>query len=456
MRRAQNVTPKERNGLNLKIAVASLGCAKNLVDTENMLGFLAQKGCEFVNEPEKADVIIVNTCAFIGDAKEESINTILDMARFKEEGACSLLVVTGCLAERYHDDIKRELPEVDAIVGTGDFAKICEVIDKAFSGEAVCMYGHSEDFTLSGMPRIVTTQPHSAYLKIAEGCDNKCTYCVIPSLRGRYRSRTIEDIVQETEHLAGSGVRELILIAQDTTCYGIDLYGSYKLAELLRQLCKVDGIKWIRVHYCYPEGITDELLDTMASDSKILHYFDIPIQHASDSVLKRMGRNTSKDALLALICKIREKISDAVIRTSLIVGFPGESAEDFEELCDFVRETRMDRVGVFTYSKEENTPAAKLPNQIDKRTKQRRRDKLMAIAQEISFEKNSERIGSVLEVLCEGFDEESCLYVGRGYGDSIGVDSLVYFAAKREVNEGEFVNVKILCAQEYDLVGEEI
>lgn len=442
--------------LNFKIAVASLGCAKNLVDTENMLGFLAEKGCEFVSEPENADIIIVNTCAFIGDAKEESINTILDMARYKDEGSCSLLIVTGCLAERYHDDIRRELPEVDAIVGTGDFAKICEVIEQARSGESVCLYGHSEDFVLSGMPRIVTTQSHSAYLKIAEGCDNKCTYCVIPSLRGKYRSRTIEDITQEASRLAQSGVRELILIAQDTTCYGSDLYGSYKLAELLLKLCEIDGIEWIRVHYCYPEGITDELLDAMASNKKILHYFDIPIQHASDKILKKMGRNTNKNALLSLIYKIRDKISDAVIRTSLIVGFPGETAADFDELCDFVRETRLDRVGVFTYSKEENTPAAKLDSQIDKRTKERRRDKLMSIAQEISLEKNNERIGGVLEVLCDGFDEENCLYVGRSYGDSIGVDSLVYFGAKREVSAGEFVRVKILCAQEYDLVGEEV
>ncbi|MBE7026992.1 MAG: 30S ribosomal protein S12 methylthiotransferase RimO [Ruminococcaceae bacterium] len=442
--------------MKYKIAVASLGCAKNLVDTENMLGFLAEKGHTFVNTPETADVIIINTCSFIGDAKEESINTILDMARFKDEGECKCLVVTGCLAERYHEDIKRELPEVDAIVGTGDFNKICDVINSCMNGQCVCLYGHSEDFTLEGMPRIITTPSHSAYLKIAEGCDNKCTYCVIPSLRGKYRSRTIEDVCEEAEHLADTGVRELILIAQDTTCYGKDIYGKNSLGELLKSLCEIDNIKWIRLHYCYPEGITDELLDVMASNEKILHYFDIPIQHASDSVLKRMGRKTNKASLEKLIHKIREKMDDAIIRTSLIAGFPGEAKEDFNELCDFVEKMRLDRVGVFAYSKEENTPAAKLEGQISERTKIRRRDKLMAIAQAISLEKNEERVGKVYEVLCEGFDEENCLYKGRSYADSIDVDSLVYFGAEREVQNGEFVNVRILCAQEYDLIGEEI
>lgn len=442
--------------LKYKIAMASLGCAKNLVDTENMLGFLAEKGHTFVNTPETADIIIINTCSFIGDAKEESINTILDMARFKDEGECKCLVVTGCLAERYHEDIKRELPEVDAIVGTGDFNKICDVIDSCISGQHVCLYGHSEDFVLEGMPRIITTQPHSAYLKIAEGCDNKCTYCVIPSLRGKYRSRTIEDICEEAKHLADSGVRELILIAQDTTCYGKDIYGKISLDKLLKNLCSIDNIKWIRLHYCYPEGITDELLDVMASNEKILHYFDIPIQHASDSVLKRMGRKTNKASLEKLIHKIRGKMDDAIIRTSLIAGFPGETREDFKELCDFVEKMRLDRVGVFAYSKEENTPAAKLYHQVSERTKISRRDKLMAAAQKISLEKNEERVGKVYEVLCEGFDEENCLYKGRSYADSIDVDSLVFFGAKREVQNGEFVNVRILCAQEYDLIGEEI
>lgn len=442
--------------MKYKIALASLGCAKNLVDTENMLGFLAEKGHVFVNTPETADIIIVNTCAFIGDAKEESINTILDMARFKDEGECKCLIVTGCLSERYHEDIKRELYEVDAIVGTGDFDKICDVIDSCMSGESVCLYGHSEDFSLEGMPRIITTPPYSAYLKIAEGCDNKCTYCVIPSLRGKYRSRTIEDITDEAKRLANSGVRELILIAQNTTCYGKDIYGKNSLDSLLESLCEIDGIKWIRVHYCYPEGITDELLDVMASNEKILHYFDIPIQHASDSVLKRMGRKTNKASLEMLIYKIREKMDDAIIRTSLIAGFPGETREDFKELCDFVEKMRLDRVGVFAYSKEENTPAAKLDKQVDTRTKTRRRNKLMEIAQQISLEKNEERIGKVYEVLCEGFDEENCLYKGRSYADSIDVDSLVYFGANREVTMGEFVNVRILCAQEYDLIGEEI
>ena len=442
--------------VNYKIAVASLGCAKNLVDTENMLGFLAQKGYEFVSLPEMADIIIINTCAFIGDAKEESINTILDMARYKDEGNCKLLVVTGCLAERYHEDIKLELPEVDAICGTGDFVKICDIIERSLCGEKVCLYGHSEAFDLAAMPRILTNKKHSAYLKIAEGCDNKCTYCVIPSLRGKYRSRTIEDIVDEACELAKSGTKELILIAQDTTCYGKDIYGSYMLGKLLLRLCEIDEIKWIRIHYSYPEGITDELIDIISSNEKILHYFDIPIQHINDNVLKRMGRKTSRAQIEQLIKKIRSKMSDAIIRTSLIVGFPGETRSDFCELCDFISRTRLDRVGVFTYSKEENTPASKLDKQVDERTKNRRKDKLMAIAQEISLEKNEERVGNVLTVICDGFDEENCLYIGRSCGDSIDVDSMVYFGAAREVACGEFVKVRVLCAQEYDLIGEEI
>lgn len=438
-----------------KIAVASLGCAKNLVDTENMLGILKKEGYGFIGDAKEADIIIVNTCAFIGDAKEESINKILELADYKESGKCKLLIVTGCLAERYHNEIEKQMPEVDAIVGTGDFYKICEVIKAADMGNQVCLYGHSEEFSLEGMARITTTASHSAYIKIAEGCDNKCTYCVIPSLRGKYRSRKIEDIVSEAEKLVDNGVKELILIAQDTGFYGSDLYGRCMLSELLQKLSET-GAHWIRLHYCYPERITDKLLDTIKANKKILPYFDIPIQHASDSVLKRMGRKTSKAQILKIINKIRKKLPDAVIRTSLIVGFPGETRADFKELCDFLSAVQLDRVGVFAYSKEENTPAARLGNQIEKRTKQRRRAKLMQIAQKISLKKNEHRIGEVLEVLCEGFDNESCLYFGRSYSDSIDVDSLVYFGAKREVEVGEFLNVKILCAQEYDLIGEEI
>ena len=441
-------------GLNYKIAVASLGCAKNLVDTENMLGLLAEDGYGFVSAPEEADIILVNTCAFIGDAKEESIRTILDMAQYKQDGNCKRLIVTGCLAERYHEEIKEQLPEVDAIVGTGDFADICDVIRSSMEGEAVCRYGHSETFALDNMPRILTTPQHVAYLKIAEGCDNKCTYCVIPSLRGRYRSRTVEDILDEARRLAESGVKELILIAQDTSRYGIDLYGRYALPELLTQLCDIDGIEWIRIHYCYPEAITDELLDTIAANKKLLHYLDIPIQHANNNILKRMGRKTNKDELAKLIYRIREKLPDAALRTSLIVGFPGETRADFLELFDFVKEMRFDRVGVFAYSKEENTPAAKLDRQIDSRTKARRREKLMALSQVISLEKNEAKVGSQLDVICDGFDEETLLYFGRSYADSPSVDSLVYFGASREVFPGEIVKVKALCAQEYDLMGE--
>lgn len=440
--------------LNNKIAVASLGCAKNLVDTENMLGLLADEGYTFVPAPEEADIILVNTCAFIGDAKEESINTILDMAQYKQEGNCKLLIVAGCLAERYHEEIKHELPEVDAIVGTGDFPSICRVIRDAMAGKDVCLYGHSEDFALDHMPRMLTTPQHYAYLKIAEGCDNHCTYCIIPSLRGKYRSRTVEDIVDEARHLAAGGVKELLLIAQDTTRYGTDLYGSPALPQLLKRLCEVEGIEWIRLHYCYPEAITDELLDTIASNRKLLHYFDIPIQHANDNILKRMGRKTNKAQLVTLINKIRETLPDAVLRTSLIVGFPGETRADFRELFDFTAQMQFDRVGVFAYSREENTPAARLEKQVDPRTKQRRRDKLMALAQVISLEKNKSKVGTTLDVLCDGFDEESMLYYGRSAADSPDVDSLVYFGARAEVSPGDLVRVKVLCAQEYDLMGE--
>lgn len=440
--------------LNNKIAVASLGCAKNLVDTENMLGLLADEGYTFVSAPEEADIILVNTCAFIGDAKEESINTILDMAQYKQEGNCKLLIVAGCLAERYHEEIKCELPEVDAIVGTGDFPSICSAIRNAMEGKAVCLYGHSEAFALDHMPRMLTTPQHYAYLKIAEGCDNHCTYCIIPSLRGKYRSRTMEDIVDEARHLAADGVKELLLIAQDTTRYGTDLYGSPTLPKLLERLCEVEGIEWIRLHYCYPEAITDELLDTIASNRKLLHYFDIPIQHANDNILKRMGRKTNKAQLVTLINKIRAKLPDAALRTSLIVGFPGETRADFCELFDFAAQMRFDRVGVFAYSREEGTPAARLEKQVDPRTKQRRRDKLMALSQVISLEKNEAKVGTTLDVLCDGFDEESMLYYGRSAADSPGVDSLVYFGARAEVSPGDLVRVKVLCAQEYDLMGE--
>ena len=440
--------------LGYTVAAASLGCAKNLVDTETMLGLLSQDGYEIVSDAARAQVILVNTCGFIGDAKEESIDTILRMAQYKEEGECRLLIVTGCLAERYRSEILAELPEVDAVVGTGDFVQITQVVERALGGEKVELYGHADAYLPEGLPRMTSTAPHTAYLKIADGCDNHCTYCVIPSLRGPYHSRRMEDIVSEAQQLSAAGVRELILIAQDTTRYGVDLYGTPMLPTLIEKLCAIEKLHWLRLHYCYPEAVTDALLDVMAGNEKVCRYLDIPIQHASDEVLKRMGRKTNKAEILGLLDRIRKKMPDAALRTSLIVGFPGETEEQYHELVDFVREAQFDRLGVFGYSREEGTPAARLKGQISKSIKDQRRAQLMETAQRISLEKNQARVGCEMEVLCEGYDEENFLYYGRSRFDSPDIDGMVYFAAHREIEAGEFVTVRILCAEEYDLTGE--
>ncbi len=440
--------------LGLKIAVASLGCAKNLVDTENMLGLLLQAGHTLTVDTAEADVILVNTCGFIGDAKKESIDTILEMAEYKQSGSCKVLLVAGCLAERYKEEILDSIEEVDAVIGTGDFDRICDVLSQVRSGERVALYGHADAYCMENLPRVTTTPPHTAYLKIAEGCDNHCTYCVIPALRGKFRSRSIEDICAEARELAENGVKELILIAQDTTRYGVDLYGEYALDRLLKALCAIETIRWIRLHYMYPEAITDALLKTIAENDKILNYFDIPVQHGSDAVLRRMGRRTSADEMRALFEKIRVCCPDAVLRTSVIVGFPGETQAEFEELMDFVREMRFDRLGAFAYSREEGTPAAKMQNQVHHQTKLARQRRVMTLAQAISKEKNDARLGRSIEVLCEGYDAENYMYYGRSRGDSPNVDALVYFAASRDLKAGEFVRVKVLCVEEYDLIGE--
>lgn len=440
----------------MKIGMVSLGCPKNQTDAETMLGILSEKGHEIVQNPQEAEVIVVNTCGFIDPAKQESIDAILEMSEYKKSGKCRILIATGCLAERYHEEIKEQLPEVDAVVGAGDFDKIVEVIEKADKGGYVSLWGHQNCDIAENLPRILTTPSYVAYLKIADGCDNNCTYCAIPMIRGHFRSRKIEDIVSEAEELAKSGVKELILIAQDTTRYGVDIYGEFSLDRLLVRLCKVDGIRWIRVHYYYTEAITESLIDVMAKNEKICHYIDMPIQHINNDILRRMARRTNKDEIVGKIAMIREKMPDAVIRTSIIVGFPGETEEQFCELCEFIEEARMDRVGVFAYSREENTPAAGFDGQIDEETKNDRRDRLMAIQQQISLEKNKEKIGSTIEVLCEGYDECSYMYFGRSYADSIGVDSTVYFAAEDEVEVGTFVKVEILDADEYDLTGKQI
>ncbi len=440
----------------MKIGMVSLGCPKNQTDSEIMLGILAEGGHTLVSDPKEAEAIVVNTCGFIDPAKQESIDTILEMAEYKKSGACRLLIATGCLAERYHDDIKKELPEVDAVVGAGDFDKIADVIAKAARGGEVCLWGHQNCEIPENLPRILTTPNYTAYLKIADGCDNNCTYCAIPMIRGHFRSRKIEDIAAEAERLAENGVRELILIAQDTTRYGKDIYGAPALDRLLARLCEIDGIHWIRVHYFYAEAITDGLIDVMAREPKICHYVDMPIQHINNEILRRMARRTNHAEIEEKIALLREKMPDVSIRTSLITGFPGETEEQFNELCEFVQKARLDRVGVFAYSREENTPAADFDGQLDDSVKEERRDRLMEIQQKISLEKNKEKIGAQIEVLCEGYDEDNFMYYGRSYADSIDVDGKVYFAADDEVEIGSFVTVEILAADEYDLTGQTV
>lgn len=434
------------------IGLVSLGCAKNQTDAETMLGILASDGYGITYDPAEADIIIVNTCGFIESAKQESIDAILEMAEYKKE-RCKLLIATGCLAERYSKDFLKELPEVDAIAGTGDYDKIAEVIKEAMDGKKPVLSGHQNRTIGERLPRILSTPPHVAYLKIADGCDNNCTYCAIPLIRGHFRSRKIEDITDEAVRLAKSGVKELILIAQDTTRYGADLYGKYCLDTLLEELVKIDGIEWIRVHYFYPEAIRKELIDTMAKHDKICNYIDMPVQHADNDILRRMARRTTREEMLEKINYIREKIPDCVIRTSIIVGFPGESEKQFKGLYDFVKDVRFDRMGVFTYSREENTPAADFDGQIDEDVKNERLDSLMTLQQGISLELNKLKIGKTIEVIAEGYDGESFLFFGRSRGDSIDVDGKVYFAAEDEVKAGDIVKVKILDADEYDLTG---
>ncbi|MCR4719057.1 MAG: 30S ribosomal protein S12 methylthiotransferase RimO [Firmicutes bacterium] len=437
----------------MKIGMVSLGCAKNQTDAEIMLGILADSGHKIVSSPKEAEAIIVNTCGFITPAKQESIDAILEMAQYKKEGKCRLLIATGCLAERYNDEMEREIPEIDAIVGTGDFDKIGEILKKSEKGEKICLFGH-QDYTLpENLPRILSTPFYTAYLKIADGCDNNCTYCAIPKIRGHYKSRKIEDIIDEAVRLSENGVKELILIAQDTTRYGIDLYGEPSLARLLEELCKIEKIHWIRIHYFYVEAVTDELIRVMAENEKICPYVDMPIQHINDDILRRMARRTNRCETEERIKSIRNHIPDVAIRTSIIAGFPGETEEQFEELKDFIREIKFERMGVFAYSKEEGTPAYDFPCQIAEGEKERRKNELMEIQQKISLEKNKAKIGTVQEVLCEGYDADNFMYFGRSRADSIDVDGKVYFASSDEVEIGTFVKVEILDADEYDLTG---
>lgn len=438
----------------MKIMFISLGCDKNLVDTEEMLGILGASGYEFTNDENEADVIVINSCCFINDAKEESINTILEMAQCKESGSLKALIVTGCLAQRYKDEIIAEIPEVDAVVGTASYDKIADVIKDTLAGNIV-----KEFLELNRLPdintkRLVTTGGYYAHLKIAEGCDKHCTYCIIPKIRGTFRSVPMEKLIDQATYLASIGVKELILVAQETTLYGLDLYGKKSLHVLLKELCKISGISMIRIMYCYPEEIYDELIETIATENKICHYLDMPIQHCSNEVLKRMGRRTTKEELIAIIDKLRKRIPDIVLRTTLIAGFPGETEDNHEEMMEFIDAMEFERLGVFTYSPEENTPAALMDNQIEEETKERWRDEIMELQQEIAFDKSESMIGRELLVMVEGKIANEPAYVGRTYMDAPGIDGNIFINTGEEFMSGDLVKVKVTGANEYDLIGE--
>lgn len=438
----------------MKIMFVSLGCDKNLVDSEVMLGILREKGYTFTDDEYLADIIVINTCCFINDAKQESVDIILELAELKKEGSLKALIVTGCLAQRYRKEIMDEIPEVDCVLGTASYDMIADAIESALKGERYESYMELERLPQVTSKRVVTTGGHYAYLKIAEGCDKFCTYCIIPKIRGRYRSYPIEGLVKEAEQLVENGARELILVAQETTLYGKDLYGEKSLHVLINELCKIDGLEWIRILYCYPEEIYDELIDTIANQKKVCKYLDIPIQHADDDVLKRMGRRTSNEDLRMIIGKIRERIPEITLRTTIITGFPGETQENFENLCDFVDEMEFDRLGVFTYSAEEDTPAANMENQVDEAVKEERRDIIMEIQQDIAFAKGLDRVGDMHCVMIEGKLEDDDIYVGRTYMDAPNVDGLIFVKSPEEIITGDFVYAKVIGAQEYDLIGE--
>lgn len=433
----------------MKVLLISLGCDKNLVDSEVMLGLLNKAGHQLTNDETEADVVVVNTCAFISDAKEESINTIIEMGELKKTGKLKKLIVAGCLSQRYKDEIMKELPEIDVIIGATNYDKIVEAIGT--DEESIV-----DDINYTPRPiaeRIVTTNASMAYFKIAEGCNKLCTYCIIPHIRGRYRSMPMDSLIASAEKLASDGIKELVLVAQETTLYGVDLYGEKKLPELLTKLSEIEGIEWIRLLYCYPEEITDELIEVMATNPKICHYVDIPIQHSENAILKRMGRRTSREDIVELVGRLRTAMPDIAIRTTLISGFPGETQELHDGLVDFVDECEFDRLGVFTYSPEEGTPATEYEDQVDGELAVKWRDEIMELQQEISYEKNQQMIGSTQKVLIEGYLVDDDVYVGRTYRDAPGVDGIVFVSAPYELISGSFVDVKITEANEYDLTG---
>ena len=438
----------------MKILFISLGCDKNLVDTEVMLGLLASRGYEMTDDETQADIIVINTCCFIHDAKEESIQNILEMAEYKKSGQAKALIVTGCLAQRYRQEILDEIPEVDEVLGTTAYDKILDAVDAALAGKQEVMLSDIDALPLPDTKRLVTTGGHFAYLKIAEGCDKHCTYCIIPKIRGDFRSVPMERLVKEAKELAEQGVKELILVAQETTLYGKDLYGEKALHVLLRELAKISGIRWIRILYCYPEEITDELIRVMKEEPKVCHYLDLPIQHANDEILRRMGRRTSRQQLIDIIGKLRREIPDICLRTTLITGFPGETKEQHEELMDFVDEMEFDRLGVFTYSPEEDTPAALMPDQIDEEVKEERQAELMELQQDIAFDNAQDMVGREVLVMIEGKVADENAYVGRTYRDAPNVDGLIFINTDEELLSGDFARVKVTGAVDYDLIGE--
>lgn len=438
----------------MKILFISLGCDKNLVDTEVMLGMLASRGYEMTNDEQEADIIVINTCCFIHDAKEESIQNILEMAEYKKNGSAKALIVTGCMAERYRQEILDEIPEVDEVLGTTAYDRILDAVDAALAGQHEVMTADLDALPLPETKRLVTTGGHFAYLKIAEGCDKHCTYCIIPKIRGNFRSVPMERLLKEAQDLAEQGVKELILVAQETTLYGKDLYGEKSLPKLLRELCKISGIRWIRILYCYPEEITDELIQVMKEEPKICHYLDLPIQHANDTILKRMGRRTSKQELIDIVQKLRKEIPDICLRTTLITGFPGETQEQHEEVMEFIDTLEFDRLGAFMYSPEEDTPAATFEDQIDEEVKEDRQADIMELQQEIAFDKAEDMIGREVLVMIEGKVADENAYVGRTYRDAPNVDGLIFINTDVELISGDFAKVKVTGALDYDLIGE--
>ena len=438
----------------MNIYFVSLGCDKNLVDSEVMLGLLAKKGYSLTDDEALADVIVVNTCSFIHDAKQESINTLLEMAEYRKSGSAKVLVAAGCLAQRYQQEILDEIEEVDAVVGTTGYGDICDVIEKALEGRRQVDIHSLTELPAPDVQRVMTTGGYSSYLKIADGCDKHCSYCIIPKIRGEYRSYPMEQILKDAGELAAAGVKELNIVAQETTMYGKDIYGGKVFHELLRKLCRIGGIEWIRILYCYPEEITDDLIQVMKEEKKICHYLDLPIQHANDDILKRMGRRTNRAQLEAVIGKLRQEIPDIALRTTLITGFPGETQAQHEELMDFVEKMRFDRLGVFTYSPEEGTAAALMPDQLDEDVKAKRQDELMQLQQEIAFEISDSMVGRQLDVLVEGRLPEDNVYIGRTYKDAPDVDGYIFITAPFELFSGDLVSVSVTGSNEYDLIGE--